>query len=266
MIITTNKKKVIASLILLVCLLLLISINYNKYIIDKHFNNLLFLISIIISILSSILFAIKIHTTQKGNIIIANISTLMSILFSYIIIELLNQNNLFHLYIKRLIFNFMIIIFLHLLIYALCNKLNTTIILTNSLIFILGTVNYTVTCFRGTPLVPWDILSIKTATYVASNYTFQINYYIIIAFILYILTISIGIKANYKFKKSNLILRTSCIMLVTLLSIIFYKTDIINYFDLENNLWKPKDEYANKVKTYLMINLKTTLFNQLKIY
>ena len=95
MIITTNKKKVIASLILLVCLLLLISINYNKYIIDKHFNNLLFLISIIISILSSILFAIKIHTTQKGNIIIANISTLMSILFSYIIIELLNQNNSF---------------------------------------------------------------------------------------------------------------------------------------------------------------------------
>ena len=262
--ISINKKKIIPNFILLVSLLLLIFINYKAYIIDNKFNYFLFTLSIIMSFLSCILFIIKLDTTNKSNFIISFLSFLMSILFSYIIIELLNQNNLFHLYIKRLVFNFMVIIFLHLLIYSLFNKINVTIILTNSLIFILGTINYTVTCFRGTPLVPWDILSIKTAAYVASNYTFQFNYYLLIALVLYIFIISLALKSNYKFKKQklNYILRFSCISVIALLTILFYKTDIIDYFDFENNLWKPVDEYANNGFLASFVKQSKNLFNE----
>lgn len=243
----TNKKRIIISTILLIILLALISFNYKCYIFDGNFNFLLFLLSIIISIISCVLFSIKLEASHKINILINIASFIISIFLSYIFIELLNKNSLFNLRFERLIFNFIIIIFLHLFIYGLCNKINLSIILSNTLIFIVGIANYVVICFRGTPLVPWDILSLKTAAYVAQSYTFEFSYYLIIAICLFALAIAIGLKANYKFKnqKISFILRFSCIILISTMTVTFYKTNIIDCFNFENNLWEPKNEYAN---------------------
>ena len=163
------------------------------------------------------------------------------------IIDLLNQNILFNLDIKRLALNFIVIILIHLFIYALSNKINLTIIISNSLIFILGLINYVVLCFRGTPFVPWDVLSLKTATTVAGNYTFEFTHYLLLAITLFALVISIGLKATYKFRKSkiNSLLRFSFLVIIIVFTITFYTTDIINYFNLDTNLWDPKTEYAN---------------------
>jgi len=263
--ISTNKKRLIISSIILVITILLISFNYRSYIIDNNFNYLFFSLSIIISILASALFSIKVETSNKIQIIISIISLIASIVFSYIIIELLNKNDLFDLYIRRLIFNFIVIIFLHLFLYAICNKTNLTIIIINSFIFVLGLINYIVVCFRGTPLVPWDILSIKTAAYVASSYTFSFSYHLLLAFSLFLLILAIALKANYNFdkrKKSNLILRLISMIIIISITITFYKTDIINYFDFENNLWKPKDEYANNGFLASFIKQSKNLFNE----
>ena len=242
-----HNKNIIISLIILISLILTLYLNFTSFIIDNNFNSLLFFLSIIICLISFFLFSIKIETSDRVNFIITIISFLVSILFSYIIIELLNQNVLFNLPIKRLILNFIAIIFLHLFIYSICNRINLTIIVTNLLIFILGIVNYVVVCFRGTPFVPWDIFSLKTATYVASNYTFQFSHYLLLAITLFAFIISIALKANYKFKnkKVTTILRFCFILIIAFSTIAFYCTHIINYFDLETNLWQPKTEYAN---------------------
>lgn len=261
--VSTNKKRLILSLVVFILLILLIHINHNSYKIDNKFNYLLLTISILICIVSCTLFAIKVETNNKIKLITSIIFLLLSVVLSYIIIELLNQNNLFNLYIKRLIFNFIVIILLHLFIYSLSNKISITIIVSNAIIFILGLVNYTVTCFRGTPLVPWDILSIKTAVHVATSYSFEFNYYLLLAILLFILVVSIGLKANYKFKrkKINLVLRFSFIIIIALIAILFYKTDFIDSFDFENNLWKPKDEYANNGFLASFIKQSKNLFN-----
>lgn len=244
---SSNRKRITISSLLLITLLLLIFLNYSAYKIGEGFNHIAFIISILTSIIACSLLAIQINTTDKVRIIYTLTSFIISILFSYIIIELLNQNTLFSIYRKRLLFNFIVIIFLHLFIYAISNKISLTIILSNSIIFILGIVNYAVTCFRGTPLVPWDVLSFKTATYVATTYTFQFSYYLLLSVSLFVLIIAIALKASYRFKKQNinLTLRFISIVIVFAFTILFYKTDVIDYFDFENNLWKPKDEYAN---------------------
>lgn len=263
--ISTNKKRLIISSIVLVITILLISLNYRAYIIDNSFNCLLFLLSIIISIFACSLFAIKIDASKKMQLIFSIISLISSIIFSYIIIELLNKNDLFDLYIRRLIFNFIIIIFLHLFIYAISNKINLTIIIVNSLIFMLGLINYVIVCFRGTPFVPWDILSIKTAAYVASSYTFSFSYHLLLAISLFIFIISLALKANYTFTKRknlSLVLRFACILIISIITIVFYQTDMINYFDFENNLWKPKDEYANNGFLASFIKQSKNLFNE----
>lgn len=259
----TNKKRIIISLSILVLLLSLILLNCNAYMIEKNFKVVAFTVSILTSIVSCMLFAVKIEFSNKANMCVTIISFIISILFSYIIIELLNQNNLFSLYSKRLIFNFIVIIFLHLFIYAISNKLSLSIILSNLMIFILGIVNYTVTCFRGTPLVPWDILSIKTAAYVATSYTFNFSYYFLLATSLFSLIISIGLKANYKLKteKLTLILRFANLSIILILTIAFYKTNIIDYFDFENNLWRPMDEYSNNGFLASFVKQSKNLFN-----
>lgn len=263
--ISTNKKRLISSILIFIITTLFISFNYKAYIIDNTFDYILFSLSIILCILSSALFAIHIETSNKLKIMFSIFSLIASIVFSYIIIELLNKNDLFDLYIRRLTFNFIVIIFLHLFIYSLCNRTNLTIIILNSLIFVLGLVNYVVVCFRGTPLVPWDILSIKTAAYVASSYTFSFSYHLLLAICLFIFTISLALKAKHNFnnrKKINLLIRFLLMIIIITITIIFYRTDIINYFDFENNLWKPIDEYANNGFLASFIKQSKNLFNE----
>lgn len=262
--IKTNKKRIIISTIFLIIEILLISFNDKAYIIDNKFNYLLFSLSIFVCIVSSALFSIKLEANNKQNLIITIFSLILSFLFSYIIIELLNKNVLFNLYAKRLVFNFVVIILLHLLIYVITNKINLSIILSNSIIFILGIVNYTIVCFRGTPFVPWDILSIKTAAYVATSYTFQFSYHLVLAICLFVFIISIGLKANYKLKskKANLIFRACSLIIILILLVCFYSTNMINYFDFENNLWKPKDEYNNNGFLASFLKQSKNLFNK----
>lgn len=59
--ISTSKKRITLSSILLVILLGLIILNYKAYIVYETFNYTAFIMSILLSILSCILFAIKIE-------------------------------------------------------------------------------------------------------------------------------------------------------------------------------------------------------------
>jgi len=258
-----DKKRIIFSLIVLISLLLLVILNYRAYIVENKFNYVIFVLSIFLCIIPCIILAVKVDFDKKSNIFYAFFSIILSVLFSYMIIELLNENKLFCIYPKRLVFNFIIIILLHLFIYAISNRINLTILLSNSIIFILGFVNYTVTCFRGTPLVPWDILSLKTAAYVASSYTFKFSFCSLLAIIFFVFILSIGSKAKYIFKKRwfNVTFRIVTILIIVTLILVFYKTDVINYFDFENNLWKPRDEYLNNGFLASFLKQSKNLFN-----
>ncbi len=262
--ISTNKKSLIIFSTILIVLLLIIFINYHAYFSGDSFNYSEFIIAIISCIIACAFFCIKIEFKDKINSVFSIISFILSILFSYMIVELLNQNSLFALNLNRLMFNFIIIIFLHLFIYAISNKLNLTIILSNSIVLTIGITNYVVTCFRGTPLVPWDILSFKTAIHVAGTYTFQINNYLLLAISLFLLILSIGTKVKYyyKNKKANTILRFIIILIILICTLFFYKSDIIDRFDFETNLWEPRTESINNGFLASFVKQTKNLFNE----
>lgn len=261
--VTFNRKCVILSSIFCIILLGIISFNYRLYIIDNKLNIQLFVFSLILPILFLFLFSVKLNFKEKINKCITIISFILSVFLSYIVIELLNKNNMFDITLKRTIFNLIVIVSLHLLIYAVSNKARFTIMLANSLIFLLGLVNYTIICFRGTPFVPWDILSLKTAAYVANSYNFIPSHYLIIAILVFILMISIAVKVSYDFKKtiSNIILRFSALLIIILVTSSFYRTDIIKFFDFDTNLWEPVKEYSNNGFLASFAKQSKNLFN-----
>ena len=261
--INISKNKLIVSIISFVLILIFILLNCKAYFVEDSFNWLYLVLSILILIATCAIYCLNFNCSEKLSKILTLTTFFLSIFSSYVVIELFNQNDIFSLDHKRFLFNFIVILFLHLFIYALCNSFKLSIILSHSLILILGIANYTVTCFRGTPLVPWDILSIKTAAYVADSYTFSFNCYFILACLLSILTSSVGSKVTYTFKrkKKNFVVRFACLAIILTFTLAFYNTNFVEFFDLDNDLWQPKQEYNNNGFLASFVKQTKNLFN-----
>ena len=148
---------------------------------------------------------------------------------------------------SRMLFNFLLIYFVIGIFYSLTGKLKPACILSNIFVFVIGLINYTITMFRGTPLVPWDIFSINVALTVLPTFTFKFTTELIIAIILFLVSLGISIFAktiNITKKAINRTLRIIILVSIIIFFVLIYTTDLINAFWLDHN-WDPKEEYHN---------------------
>lgn len=242
-----NKKNLIWSFLIFISILLFIILNNNVFFINNKFNIFLFSISILLNFLISLLLCLKIEVKYRHNKLFTIISVIFSFLLLYISIELLNKSTIFFIYPKRLLFNFLIIFLISLFIFCITNKLRLTILVSSSLLYILSLSSHILDSFRGFPLLPWDILSYKTATTILSTYNFNFTYNLILATLIFslLLVFSFKIKYNMPLNRQNLIFRFFSIIFIIIFLLAFYKTTFINFFDFETSLWKPYDEYKN---------------------
>ena len=74
-----------------------------------------------------------------------------------------------------------------------------------------GLVNYFVLSFRGTPFMPWDLLSLRTAASVADNYSYKIEGKIILLLLLFLLLFFVSGQCDIIIRKRKL--RVSVMML-----------------------------------------------------
>ena len=148
---------------------------------------------------------------------------------------------------KRMLLNFMFIYFLITFFYSFAGKLKVGLVITSVLTGIIGIINHFITAFRGTPLVPWDLFSLNVALTVLPTFKFTVTKQAVIGFILFIITLIILAKtklqsfANGKVKK---LYRVSACISIVIFVICFYLTNLISWFDLNEN-WDPKEEYHN---------------------
>lgn len=203
------------------------------------------ILSVITSIFSTILIITKFDFTEEKHKKFSKIMAIISPIFSYIIIELLNSVNVFMLNVKLILLNIIFVAIIYLLVYVLTNRIKLVLIISNIFAYALAVINYFVTKLRGTPLVPWDILSIKVATKVASTFSFDISPNLIFSTSLLIAIILLALKINYKNSdlKDRLIKSALALILVFSFLISFYFTDMLNAFGVTVNLWKPIEEY-----------------------
>lgn len=148
---------------------------------------------------------------------------------------------------KRMLLNFMFIYFLITFFYSFAGKLKFGLVVTTLLTGIVGIINHFITAFRGTPLVPWDLFSLNVALTVLPTFKFTVTKQAVIGFILFVITLIILAKvklqsfANGKVKK---LYRVSACVSIVIFVICFYLTNLIAWFDLNEN-WDPKEEYHN---------------------
>ena len=90
--------------------------------------------------------------------------------------------------------NYALILLLHFLIYAISGSLKWAILVVNAILYGFALAHCYVMEFRGTPFIPMDFFSIKTAANVANTYEFKLLYTVLTATLIFIFIIVVAIK------------------------------------------------------------------------
>ncbi len=111
-----------------------------------------------------------------------------------------------------------------------------------------GLANYFVVNFRGTPIVPWDLLSLGTAASVAGNYTFTLQWKqaLVIVIFLWILVLSQGNCLTFRKKKK---LRFIGVLAFALALCVYLtgiqKSQVQSFFGMDTTLFTLNVLYRN---------------------
>lgn len=255
--INKNKFKISVALFLVLLIVSCIGLYYGQ---GKLSNTFGFIATIIMALIISVLNMLEVHYDDNNRIkLLKKIVIIGTIFSSFIMAELLNSINMFEIDIKFIFLNIVIIAMIYFIIFIFTSKEKLAIIISNSLIFLLAFTNLLVTKFRGTPFVPWDILSIGTAATVAGSYSFVITPRVVLSIFILIFNIVVALKLknNKISKKKKIIISLSSLAISCSFLFVFLNTNIIiDYFNITNDLWDIVGDYKRK-GVILSISLKS---------
>lgn len=169
----------------------------------------------------------------------------ISPILSYTMIEIIQGGRILFDW-KFVVLNLLFIYSIHLIIYAITSSYKKSIIISNTILYLLSIVNYVVTDFRGSPVVPWDILCIGVALNVSSSFnsiTITPGLILGTSFFTFITVIALKLKYESSKSRKKLLFKLTSSLIVILFIICFYTTNLINAFNLSEDLWEPTKEY-----------------------
>lgn len=143
--------------------------------------------------------------------------------------------------------NYLLVLLCYFLFFAVTGSLKVPILAVNPIIFGLAVAHSYIMDFRGTPFLPMDFLSIKTAAGVADTYKYSLTYNVLVASLIFIWIMVVGIKL--KTPKYNLITKiTSRVFAGTFFSVImilFYGTSVFADMGIRPDFWNQNRGYHN---------------------
>lgn len=110
-----------------------------------------------------------------------------------------------------------------------------------------GFANYCVVSFRSSPIVPWDLYSIRTAASVAGNYHLEMDKRLVIVLIGFLLLLLTGRKLNISVKSWKIRLAASVLLLCSLFGYVkcMGNDTVIKTAGLDTTLFTPNVLYRN---------------------
>lgn len=91
------------------------------------------------------------------------------------ITELVNENNALQMGNNQIWLNYICYLLLFFVFYAITNQVRIAAVLEAVVMIVFGIANMYVLRFRGSPILPWDLYSVKTAASVASTYNYDLT-------------------------------------------------------------------------------------------
>ena len=143
--------------------------------------------------------------------------------------------------------NYVVTLLLYLLVFGLTGSFRASMISVTPVLLLFGVANMYVKEFKGSPLVPMDFGSIRTAANVAAGYTYEIGFEII--FGVCVTAAIIGASCRLRMSKwplpLKIILRGLCLLVVCGFAWTFYFTDVVADHGLKPDFFNQTRGYAN---------------------
>lgn len=111
----------------------------------------------------------------------------------------------------------------------------------SALLMLVAVINYYVVQFRGNPIVPWDLLSVRTAGNVAGNYDYTVKWQMLLATFGFIFLILISIKMNAKLRFLPVRLGGCAIALAALILVVsgLQSDEMKTFWGIDTTLFTP---------------------------
>lgn len=233
-----NKNRRIASVVSAIILVILIGSSYIKN--ELSVNQLLLCSVLAVCILFLILIDYKLNKIVSG-VVYALLPACSFFLLEWI------SHNPFQMDIGIIILNLIIYYLMFLLLLFLCGSGRVAGGIGLVISLVIGAANYFIVSFRSVPIMPWDLLSVKTAASVADQYEFVLNYRFLLVILCFFYLFVFSMKMDIKVKKVPLRIGVTALSLVLMFSYVSYvKTDKAKEsFGLDDILFTPNVLYRN---------------------
>ena len=116
----------------------------------------------------------------------------------------------------------------------------------SALLCLVAVANFFVVKFRGSPIVPWDLLSIRTAGNVAGNYEYTVYWQMLLATFGFIFLILASIKMNVKFRPLPVRLLGCAAALGALILVVsgMQNSEMKSFWGIDTTLFTPNVIYT----------------------
>ena len=242
-----KKTKLIFSSILTAGLLIfLITVNKQFFLPDISYGILLFILSIVCSLLIGVVLAVDVINIRPiWETLINTVLFFLLPIVSMTMVECLNGVFIYNFYIVDFLNSYCLYLLFYGLFFALFGSFRLSIMITSPIFFLFALAHHFVVKYKGSPFVPMDFLSITTAKDVATSYDYSVNYQIAIAIVLLsaLMVLGFKIKTPRMHLSTKIITRTASAVAVIIVFGIYFFTDIFSNCGLEPDFWNQSRGY-----------------------
>lgn len=143
--------------------------------------------------------------------------------------------------------NYVVCLLFYLLVFGLSGSVRISVMVMSPVLLLFGIANMYVKEFKGSPLVPMDFGSIKTAGNVAVGYTYEVGYEMVFAICLCVMVMALV--SRLKMPKMKLVLkivfRFLAVLVVAGFAYVFYFTDTIADYGMKPDFFNQTRGYEN---------------------
>ncbi len=257
-----DKKRCIIGAVLAAVIILLVLTHTDLYL-DPDLvirrGSALIAVSCLFAAVNGLLIAIKISLPAKFSRIFNTILFILMPVVTMQIIETFNNRYVYYFYIITFLLYYMVIAAFYLVVFLISGSYRITVVLVNIAAWIWAVACYFVSIFRGTPLVPMDILSWKTGLSVSAAYDYSLSWNLILGTEFLIFAVLIGLKMkSLKFQtiKGKLIVRLFPAAALVVMIPVFFFTNFPANLGYKPDFWNQLRGYK-KTGTFLNFCLNT---------
>jgi len=198
----------------------------NTQIRYSHMNYPAMIISILLVFLCGLIAVLHFDLSEKNREhLTISVMYFMPILM-FTIVELLNGNSVLKKSMPAFIVNYIYYLVIYVVLLVIFNRFRLTTIIVNSILFGVAIFNYFKLLWRGEPVQLWDVVTLKTAMNVSDNYHIELSPILIIATLLFVLSILLISKCRYAIvmKRNRAYIGGVCVILIIFLALTLIDT------------------------------------------